>query len=65
MWTKASDNSTEAFFHSAAPELKINKYQGQENKEQPLSRIGVMFLNIIMQAIVNPYKPEASKGNVM
>ena len=64
MWTKASDNSTEAFFHSAAPKLKINKYLGQENKEQPLSRIGAMFL-ISFCKLANPNKPEASKGNVM
>ena len=37
MWIKASDNSTEAFFHNTAPKLRIVNQTIEENR--PLSEV--------------------------
>ena len=36
MWIKASDNSTEAFFHNTAPKLSVVNQTDEENSKAGL-----------------------------
>ena len=60
MWIKASDNSTGAFFHNAAPELEFNKHSLSRNKEENGKE------NLLSQVWkINTIKIIISEGDVM